>query len=58
MSLSGLEELTNIREILKSLAEGNAECNALMGDLLSLLELWPSLTTATGEEILQLIHSR
>lgn len=55
MSLSGLEEIMNIREILKVTLGGNAEYNAKTAELLALIETWPALTAAVRAKIVKLI---
>lgn len=55
MSLSGLEEIANIREILESLLGSNAECNAPLAEILAVVEAWPALAPAARAKILELV---
>jgi hypothetical protein len=40
---------------LESLLGGNAESNAVTAELLTIVEVWPSLSSATRAKILKLV---
>ena len=55
MSLSGLEKLAQIGEFLESLLGGNAEYNAVIAELLSVVEAWSTLSATSRAKILKLV---
>lgn len=52
VSLSGLEDIAQIGAILQSLLGGNAKSNAVIAELLTIVEAWPSLSAAERASIL------
>ena len=55
VSLSGPEKLAQIGELLESLLGGNAEYNAVIAELLSIVDVWPSLSAAARAKILKMV---